>query len=321
MGFGLGPNDLTVGPLTKGLQVIFMQAYNDTLKEGIRQRICTTVQSNSDSEDYPFLGSVPQVREFIGDRQFKDLANYNYNIKNKEWENSLGIRRADVENQKFGMINIQVQQLAQEAARYQDQIVMDFIKGASGSGYNAAPYLCYDGQGFMDTDHPAPAGGSAQSNFVTATAAGALSATSLWTGISAMRNYRNDNNVPMNIMPDLLLVEPCLEQTARELLSGIGATYGINAQASVLGSMGIDVMVSPFLYTTTTAANGSWYLLCTKRALKPIIFQEHNPIELQSKEKESDSAFMRNQYLYGTYVSYNVGAGPWFTIYGSQGAA
>lgn len=312
MGFGIGTGDLTVGPLTKGLKVIFMQAYQSELEMGIRNRICTVVKSDSDSEDYSWLGAVPQVREFIGERQMKDLANFNYNIKNKEWEVSLGIKRSDLADQKFGMITTRIQELAQQAARHQDQLVLEFIKNATTT--QTAPYLCYDGQGFIDNDHPTPTGGSANQDNLRGAA---LSATSLWANIAAMRNFRDDNNVPLNITPDVLLVEPCLEQTARELVATWSAG---SAQMAAIGQLGLDVIVSPYLYTTDTVANGNWWLLCTKRAVRPVIFQERNPIEFVSLTADSETGIMRNEYVFGTYARYNIGAGPWFTIIADIGA-
>jgi phage major head subunit gpT-like protein len=309
-----GPYDLPVGPLTKGLKAVFMQAYKLYSEKSLINRICTVVKSETDSEDYSWLGAVPKVREFLGPRQMKDLAAFNYNIRNKTWENTLGIKRTDLEDQKLGMVTLRVQQLAEEAARYPEELAMSFLTGALGSA--ATPYLCYDGQGFFDTDHTITSdiGGAVQSN----RAGTALAIATLWAGISAMRMFKDDTGRVMNMVPDLLLVEPCLEQTAKELIPP--AYGGISAQVSVLSNMGIDVEVSPLLYSTTTVANGNWFLLNTKSAVKPLILQQRAGVEFGSLEKESDSGFMRDEYTFGTRARYNVGAGPWFTIYGNAGA-
>lgn len=311
-----GPGDLPAGPLTKGLKSVFMQAYNEASQASLINRICTVVKSDSASEDYPWLGAVPSVREFVGEREAKDLANFNFNITNKEWENTLGIKRTDIDNQKFGMVTLQIQQLAQEAANYKERLVLEFLSGALTT--QAAPYLCYDGQGLFDNDHPppnSPAAGTQDNLGGTA-----LAAASLWAGIAAMRSFTNDVGRPIGCVPDLLLVEPCLEQTAKELLTPWGSGLGGSAATAVLANYGIDVVVCPSLYTTGTVANGNWILMDTKRVVKPLIFQERTPIEFTALERESDSGFWRNQYVYGTYASYNVGAGAWFACYGNIGA-
>jgi phage major head subunit gpT-like protein len=308
----IGVGDLPVGPRTKGLKALFMKAYGEALDKGIRNRICSVIKSDSDSEDYSWLGAVPKVREFLGERQAKDLANFNYNLVNKTWENTLGVKRSDLEDQKLGMISIRVRELAEEAARYQDELCMTFLTNSLASA--AAPYLCYDGQGFFDADHPAPSmiGGVVQNN----KDASALAIATLWAAVAKMRAFRDDTGRILNLAPDLLLVEPCLEQTARELLAEVTGS----AQSKAVSELGLELEVSPYLTSTSTVANGNWFLACTKRVVKPLIFQERTPVEFSSLEGESDSGFIRDQYMFGTRARYNVGAGAWFTIVGNSGA-
>ena len=155
--FALGPADLPSGPLVKGLKAVFMKAYDKVIDDSLISKVCTVVKSDSASEDYSWIGEVPGMREFISERQIKDLANFNQNIVNKVWENTIGVKRTDVENQKLGMITTRIQRLAIKAARHKEQLVMEFLTAALGSA--ASPYLCYDGQGLFDGDHPTPDGG------------------------------------------------------------------------------------------------------------------------------------------------------------------
>jgi phage major head subunit gpT-like protein len=305
--------DLPAGPLTKGLKAIFMKAYNETAAVSIVPRIATIVPSDSDSEDYSWLGATPGVREFLGEREARDLANFNYNIKNKTWENTIGVKRTDLEDNKLGMLKIRIQDLAAKAARYPEKLLCSFLTGALGSA--AWPYLCYDGQGLIDTDHPAPDGGSAQSN----REGGTLAIATLWAGIALMANFRDERNDILGLSPDVLLVEPCLEQTARELVEADGSATTTTAGA-VLKRKGIEVMVSPYLFSTTTVANGNWFLLDTKAPVKGLILQERSPVEFGSLEKDSESGFMREVYYYGTRARYNAGSGFWPATYGNAGA-
>jgi phage major head subunit gpT-like protein len=308
-----GPMDLPAGPLTKGLKAIFMKAYNEAREKSIISRIATVVPSDSDSEDYSWLGATPAVREFLDERQAKDLANFNYNIKNKTWENTIGVKRTDLEDNKLGMLQLRIKELAIKAAMYPEQLACEFLTGALGSA--AWPYLCYDGQGLIDTDHPAPVGGSAQDNREGTT----LAIATLWLGISTMLNFRDDSNNILGMNPDILLVEPCLEQTARELVEVTGSATTTTA-ASVLQKKGIEVIVSPYLFSTTTVANGNWFLIDSKCPVRPLVLQERSAIEFGSLEKDSESGFMREVYYYGTRTRYNVGSGFWPAIFGNAGA-
>ena len=309
-----GPMDLPAGPLTKGLKAIFMKAYDEAKAASIVPRICTVIPSDSDSEDYSWLGATPGVREFLGEREARDLANFNYNIKNKTWENTIGVKRTDLEDNKLGMLKIRIQDLAIKAARYPEQLACEFLTAAKSSA--AWPYLCYDGQGLFDTDHPTPEGGAAnQDNKDGAT----LAIATLWLGINKMQSYRDENNGVLHMSPDVLLVEPCLEQTARELVEDAGTATTTTA-AKVLSKKGIEVLVSPYLWSTDTVANGNWFLLDSKAPVRGVIFQDRSPIEFGSLERNSESGFMREEYVYGTRSSYAVGAGFWPAIYGNAGA-
>jgi phage major head subunit gpT-like protein len=307
--------DLPAGPLTKGLKAIFMKAYDEAKAASIVPRICTVIPSDSDSEDYSWLGATPGVREFLGEREARDLANFNYNIKNKTWENTIGVKRTDLEDNKLGMLKIRIQDLAIKAARYPEQLACEFLTAAKSSA--AWPYLCYDGQGLFDTDHPTPEGGSANQDNLDGTT---LAIATLWLGIGKMVNYRDENNSILGMNPDVLLVEPCLEETAREIVEAKGAATTTTA-AAVLQRKGIEVIVSPYLWSTDTPANGNWFLLDTKAPVKGLVLQERSAIEFGSLEKDSESGFMREVYYYGTRARYNIGAGFWPAIYGNAGAA
>lgn len=83
----------------------------------------------------------------------------------------------------------------------------------------------------------------------------------------------------------------------------------------------------------TTAADGTtitqsnyqagagtpWFLLCTKRPLKPLIYQERRPFEFVAMDRADDEGvFMRDELLYGVDGRANVGFGFWQMAVGSK---
>ncbi|MDR1656137.1 MAG: Mu-like prophage major head subunit gpT family protein [Deltaproteobacteria bacterium] len=55
-----------------------------------------------------------------------------------------------------------------------------------------------------------------------------------------------------------------------------------------------------------------WYLMVTKRALKPLIWQVRRPYEFVHKDKlDDDNVFMREEFLYGVSARVNAGFGLW----------
>lgn len=63
----------------------------------------------------------------------------------------------------------------------------------------------------------------------------------------------------------------------------------------------------------------AWYLLDTRRPLKPIIFQDRKKPKLVAKDQEEDdNVFDRKQFVYGVDSRCNVGYGFWQQAYGSR---
>ena len=292
--------DLPLDALYTGLNVVFQDAYRSSIESGLRGRISTEVPTNSETEDYAWLGGVPGVREFVGERQVRDLSAFSYSIRNKIWENTISVDRAAIDHDKYGLIKTRVQELATAQSRFQDHLVMEILAG----GFTA---LCYDGQYFFDTDHT---GGSNKGT-------DALTASSLSAAITAMMKFTDDQGNVLGVTPDTLVVPPDLQWTARELLESryypekLTSTDTQKLANNVLAGS-LALVVSPYLSDTN-----NWYVLCTGRVIRPLIFQLDAPVEFQALEKESESGFMRGQYLYGTYARYNAGYGLWQYAFGS----
>ncbi|MBI1246156.1 MAG: hypothetical protein GC202_14235 [Alphaproteobacteria bacterium] len=62
-----------------------------------------------------------------------------------------------------------------------------------------------------------------------------------------------------------------------------------------------------------------WFLLCTNRALKPIIFQERKAPEFVAKDRVTDdNVFENKEFRYGVDARRNVGFGFWQMAWGSK---
>lgn len=64
-------------------------------------------------------------------------------------------------------------------------------------------------------------------------------------------------------------------------------------------------------YANTDGGSGTpWFLLCTTRPLKPIIYQERKAPVFTAKDRETDdNVFERNEFVYGVDMRCNVGYG------------
>lgn len=110
-------------------------------------QVASVVPSNTKSNTYGWLGSMPAFREWIGDRVINSIKEHGYSITNRTFENTIGISRDDVEDDTVGTYKPMVQMLAQEGQEFPDDLVFQLLA----DGFTTA---CYDGQNFFDTDHP-----------------------------------------------------------------------------------------------------------------------------------------------------------------------
>lgn len=215
----------------------FQKIYQNALKsvEPAHTQIATVVTSNTASNTFGWLGEMPQLVEWVGERTIKDIASHDYSIVNKLFESSVGVKRTDIEDDNLGIYNPLFSALGQRAGEHPDELIFALLKAGDSN-------LCYDGQNFFDTDHP---------------------------------------------------VYPSHDGT------------------------GTAVTVSNF----DDGAEAAWYLLDTKQALKPLIFQQRTGMEMTAMTKVDDeNVFMKDQFRWGVRARHNVGFGFWQMAHASKKA-
>ncbi len=110
-------------------------------------QVAMTVNSVTAMNEYPRLDDLPGIREWVGDRVIHDLSAQTYQIRNREFEGTVAIKRSQIEDDQLGIFTPVAAQLGQSAAAFPDELVFPLLK-------QGANTLCYDGQNFFDTDHP-----------------------------------------------------------------------------------------------------------------------------------------------------------------------
>ena len=117
--------------------------------------LATVVNSSTRDEKYAWLGQWPQLREWIGDRQVKNLETHDYSIKNRDFEVTVAVGRNDIEDDMHGIYAPMMAEMGRAAGTHPDELVFGLLK----DGFEKA---CFDGQPFFDPDHPV--GGGTASN-------------------------------------------------------------------------------------------------------------------------------------------------------------
>ncbi len=268
-------------------------------------QICTIKPSKRKTEAYGWLGSVPKVREWIGDRQFSKLRAAQFSIDNRKWESSLRIEKDDIEDDVLDMYGPTLEQLGDEAAHHPDELVSELIVAGE-----TAP--CFDGQLFYDTDHSWGDSGT-QSNDLTAACVSsvAITAAEFLTAYHAARakffTYRNDQGQLLNrprigqASKLMLMVPPTLELVATQALTATVVATG--ASNIVLDRP--QIVVYPYF-----TSGVKFYLHDLSRPLKPFVFQERKALDRKMKGLD-DMEFQDVKFM--TEARYSAGYLAWWT--------
>lgn len=286
----------------RGVYVGFNTLFNKALAETapLVDKVATITPSTTDAETYAWLGDIPGMQEWIGEREIQNLSSSDYTIKNKDFELTVGVPRNAIEDDKIGLYNPSIQMLGQSAALHPDELVFELLK----DGFKTN---CYDGKPFFATEHLV--GKNKMSNKGTAQ----LTPDSYIAARSAIMSITNNKGRPLKLVPNLLVVPPALEGMARKILLSDQIDGSTNTMKGT---------AEPLVVPDLAGADSSWFLLCTQKPIKPLIFQQRQPAKFVSKTAETDdNVFMRKQYLYGADSRGNAGFGFWQMAYGSDGSA
>lgn len=130
----------------QGFNVLFNQARLGV--EPTWKTVAMKVPSTGSAENYGWLGQIPRIREWVGDRAYKSLDSYGYAIRNKTFESTFTIKREQIEDDEYGIIgSVASTDMGRSVALFPDELVYGLAKAGFSSN-------CFDGQYFFDSDHP-----------------------------------------------------------------------------------------------------------------------------------------------------------------------
>ena len=262
--------------------------------------VATVTPSTTDAETYAWLGDIPGMREWIGDREVQNLSASDYTIKNKDFELTIGIDRNAIGDDKIGLFNPSIEMLGQSAAMHPDKLVFSLLK----NGFNEE---CFDGKAFFSSEHMI--GKSKVSNKGTAK----LSLDAYVAARAGMMSLTNSKGEPLDLIPNRLVVPPALEKAALDITE---ADFINGTRNTMKGT------AKPLVVPQLAGSDTAWFLLCTTRPIKPLIYQQRKKVKFVSKTNETDdNVFMSKTFLYGADSRGNAGFGFWQMAYGSDGTA
>lgn len=270
--------------------------------------ICTIVNSDGADEEYGMLGSVPAVREWLGDRQFNSVRAAKFTIENRPWESSISVLKDHIDDDRLGLYTPLYENLATRAARHPDKLILGELLT------NAETSVCLDGQFFYDTDHQWGSSG-AQSNLISTAIAAAATPTinefkdALSAAVQAMLKYKDDqgefihDDAVYGLDSGMQLV--ALVPLHYLDVANRATTYGIMVNN---GETNVPAVVAQIVSTPRITGN-QFDLLRVDTPVRPFIFQEREPLSRRLKGMD-DIEFRDVKFM--TKARYNAGYGAWW---------
>ncbi|WP_160286834.1 Mu-like prophage major head subunit gpT family protein [Pseudomonas knackmussii] len=269
------------------------------------EKIAMKVPSSTGSNLYAWLSAFPRMRRWVGEKHIKNLKAYTYQVENEDWEATVEVDRNHIKDDQLGIYAPQAQMAGFSAKQLPDEIVYELVNGAFDN-------TCYDGQYFFDTDHPV-AGASVSNRSTTAlsVATQADAKASYGAARTAMKKFKDEDGRPLGINPNVLLVGPGLEDTARALLTNDRLEDGKTNPYKGTAELVVDARIE---------SDTAWFLLDTKWPVKPFIYQEREaPNFVQQTDPEADDVFNRKKFKFGAEARAAGGYGFWQLAFGSTG--
>lgn len=276
---------------------MYYAALENPMNAGWVAGVANLFGSDQASEQYPFLGQMPRMREWIGGRQAKGLRGNSLTITNKHYEATVEIALRDLRRDKTPQLQARMAEFAQEGEAHWGTLLSTLI-------LNGLTAVCYDGQYYFDTDHAegdsgtqsnkiqvdiSAVPGAGTDNTVTFPNAAQMQAA-IVKGIAQILSFKDDRGRPMNSNAKRFLVTvpvglymPAIASISALNLQALQQNIAPNLSGAGLT---IDVQMMPEL--TWTDSFAVWR---TDSAIKGLIRQNEQDPVVKMKDENSEFAF------------------------------
>jgi phage major head subunit gpT-like protein len=297
------------------LHAFFLEALDGIPADPLEQ-LAQEVPSSTAIEEYDWIGDIPGLTEWIGDRAEATIMAGSFRIANKDWASGIQIHRNEILDHKMAQIGNRVRALAQEAQyHYADLLAQVLLNGFDGTAFpDIGDGICYDGSFLFANDHSSE-DGPAQTNLL----GGAFSESTLETGIKNFSKLRNHTGKrPIRVRPTHILCGPDVEPAVDRVLTRdfVPDPDGGDHSVSNTYKGRLTKMVSPWIRDYTDVGgqdlSACWFLLDLSKPLKPLILQKREPITSTALiDWNSEEMYRRGKQRFGCQSRDNAGYGAW----------
>lgn len=293
--------------------VTSVNAIFEKIAPGSFSQWCDVIPASGTSIEVPVVDGLPQVREWIGPKQYIDLRAYTLNVDRRKWEATFSLPRTLVDGDKSGVLTQRISAFAGRAATAYDFVMYDALIDNT--------LLTYDGQALLANSHP-NVNGTTADNLTTS----ALTFAELRTGIETLEDLTDEGGEPLLMSPSLLVVGPELKRLGHELTGSFRPVAMKNdgvldGTSSIVAATGFDnfdggqlgLLVSPRI------RNSEWLVMdVSKPGLRPFILGEFRKPEIVALTDMRDlPRFESDEYRWSLEFDASPVPAAWQCAYGS----
>ncbi|MEZ4395071.1 MAG: Mu-like prophage major head subunit gpT family protein [Polyangiales bacterium] len=299
-------SDLQV--IDRTLKAGFLDAYNGKNYEPRWPMIAARHTSTSRENIYPSVIDAAQVREWSeGERVKNGLVLESARVTNQKWELTYALKREDIDDDASGVVAMALSRIrsgTMKFKRHMDKLVFNVVKNNG---------TCLDGLALFHASHPVNPRDSAAGTFSN-TDSGALTANNYDAARVAMMELKGPDGDPINENPNVLLVSPAKESTARKILEADEIIYSATAsdtrEFNVFRGRGIVVVV-PHLGTAHGGNDAYWHVVdATDTEDRALIAQIREEVEFVSLTNLTDpNVFNLDEYVWGMRARHTAAGG------------
>jgi len=252
--------------------------------------------SSTENKTYSWLAELQGMREWIGEKQAKNISARTFQIVNKDFENTLTLDRNKIEDDQAGIYSQYARLQGDVVARWPDDLVTAMLIAGTTT-------LGYDGSYYFASNHPVDLDDTTQGTYSNLLTSTPLNFANYAAAKAAMRSVKGESGKPLHVLPTVLMVPPTLEVTALEITKAQNRTAIVQ---NVAGSENVAAAAPSNIYygDVTVVVNerlvddtaNAWYLFSTDR-IKPFVFQQRKaPTVVSIMDPTNPLVFNQRQY-------------------------
>jgi phage major head subunit gpT-like protein len=231
-----------------------------TQAPGLMQ-VAMDVDSTGSAEDYPWVGAMPVVEEWLGEVTAQELEDYDWVIKNRDYVASIMIHQNAIDDDRTGVLRNLAQQLSARVMRHPEKLINEaVINGDSNVAYDGVAFFS-NPTGARTIDNLLSGNGTTLSNLET----------DLNTALIEMAKFEDDKGEPLGVRGNVIYCPMALENDFRRL---------VESTSDPTASGGIETF-NPYANRFTVIGDprldaddvNDWYLFASNEPVRPYIYQ------------------------------------------------